>query len=56
MIDLAADKALRNYFIAHESEVETWFNVIAPRGSNLTSLRSDLTQLGLKNWPEVFGR
>jgi len=55
-IDLAADKALRNYFIAHESEVETWFNVIAPRGSNLKRLRSDLGRLASKNWTEVFGR
>ncbi len=53
-IDLAADKALRDYFIAHESQVETWFNVIAPRGANLKRLRSDLGRLAEKNWTEVF--
>ena len=55
-IDLAADKALRNYFLAHESEVETWFSVIAPRGSDLKRLWSDLGRLASKNWAEVFDR
>jgi hypothetical protein len=53
-IDLGADKALRDYFIAHEPQVETWFNVIAPQRSNLTRLRSDLAKLAEKNWTEVF--
>ena len=55
-IDLAADKALRDYFIAHESEIESWFNVIAPRGSTLKRLRSDLSRLAKKNWKEMFDK
>jgi len=55
-IDLAADKALRDYFIAHESEIESWFNVIAPRGGTLKRLRSDLSRLAKKNWKEMFDK
>jgi hypothetical protein len=36
-IDLAADEALRSYFAAHESDVETWYNVITPRGGTSQS-------------------
>jgi hypothetical protein len=53
-IDLAADKALRDYFIAHESEIESWFNVIAPPEHTLKQLQSDLARLAEKNWKEIF--
>lgn len=46
----AADDALRRYFSNHEAEVETWFNVIAPRNSDLAELQSDLRKLADKAW------
>ena len=44
-IDTEADRALRAYFTQYESEIETWFNVIAPDGGTLASLRADLGSL-----------
>ncbi|MCY4056067.1 MAG: hypothetical protein OXF67_09485 [Cyanobacteria bacterium MAG CAR4_bin_6] len=44
-IDTKADRVLRAYFTKYESRVETWFNVIAPDGGTLTSLRADLGSL-----------
>lgn len=49
-MDINADEALRNYFLAHEAEVETWFNVIAPRNGSLDTLQADLRQLSAKDW------
>ncbi len=54
-VDVAADAALRRYFSQHESEVEGWFNVIAPRGRNLRALRDDLHSLQTKPWKEILG-
>lgn len=55
-VDVCADEALRAYFSAHESEVETWFNVIAPSGRKLKGLIADLQCLAGKNWHEVSQR
>ena len=44
-IDTEADRALRAYFTQYKSKVETWFNVIAPDGGTLASLRADLGSL-----------
>jgi hypothetical protein len=52
-VDVDADEALRSYFGAHEAEVESWFNIIAPRGRNLKDLVADLQRLAKKNWQEV---
>jgi hypothetical protein len=49
-IDVAADEALRNYFAAHESEVENWFDVISPRNRSVNDLQSDLRKLAGKDW------
>lgn len=54
-VGVSADEALRNYFTAHEAEVETWFNVISPRDRELTQLQADLRALAAKNWQEVTG-
>jgi hypothetical protein len=45
-----ADEALRSYFLTHEAEVETWFNVIAPRHGSLDTLQADLRKLSAKDW------
>ena len=48
-----ADKALKSYFKSHEAQVESWFNVIAPRGGTLKQLRKDLVKLADKDWKRI---
>jgi hypothetical protein len=45
--------ALKRYFELHETEVESWFNVIAPRGGTLLQLREDVVKLAGKNWKRI---
>ncbi len=52
-IDLDADAALRKYFTAHETEVESWFNVISPRPGTISKLRSDVQKLARKKWKGI---
>lgn len=52
-IDIKADEALKRYFKTHESEVEGWFNVIAPRGGTLNQLQADLVKLASKDWGRI---
>jgi hypothetical protein len=52
-IDARADQALKRYFKLHEKEVESWFNVIAPRGGTLEQLRADLVKLAGKDWKRI---
>lgn len=52
-IGIAADEALRSYFSAHETVVEAWFNVIAPRDRNVKGLIADLRRLAGKDWRKV---
>jgi len=48
-----ADLALKRYFELHGPEVESWFNVIAPRGGTLRLLREDLLKLVAKDWKRI---
>jgi hypothetical protein len=48
-----ADLALKRYFKLHELEVESWFNVISPRGGTLRQLREDLVKLVGKDWKRI---
>lgn len=52
-VDVDADKALKRYFDLHEQEVESWFNVIAPRAGTIKQLRADLVKLVDKDWKEI---
>ncbi|MFN0132251.1 MAG: hypothetical protein ACKVW3_06940 [Phycisphaerales bacterium] len=52
-IDAKADQALKRYFELHEREVESWFNVIAPRGGTLNQLQADLVKLAAKDWKRI---
>ena len=52
-IDAKADQALKRYFELHEKEVESWFNVIAPRGGTLNQLQADLVKLAAKDWTRI---
>ena len=49
-VAIDADEALRNYFSAHEDEIETWFNVISPLNGTLETLQNDLRKLAAKSW------
>jgi len=49
-VSVGADEALRRYFAAHEREIETWFNVIAPADAELGELQDDLRKLAGKDW------
>jgi hypothetical protein len=53
-IDVAGDAALRKYFSHNEIEVETWFNVIAPKGCSLGKLREDIDKLRKKKWGDIL--
>jgi len=48
-----ADAALKRYFTLHEAEVESWFNVIAPRGATIQQLRDDVVKLAGKDWGRI---
>ncbi len=47
-IEAGADKALRAYFSEHEHDIESWYNVIAPRGQTITALREDLRRAQMR--------
>jgi len=51
-IAIEADEALRSYFATHESEVETWYNVITPRSDTIETLQADLRKLAAKHAQE----
>lgn len=53
-VDMAADRALREYFTEHEAEVESWFNVISPRTGSIAGLRDAVDSLRAKNWKEIL--
>lgn len=56
-IELAADMALKEYFESHESEIESWFNVIspAPPAGGIQVLRTELDRLRDKPWSRIRG-
>lgn len=49
----AAGRLLDRYFTQNLTKVESWFNVIAPRGQTLNVLRAELEALAAKNWGEI---
>jgi hypothetical protein len=53
LMDEAADAALQKYFKDHESEIESWFNVIAPKDGSINVLQRELTTLANKNWSAI---
>ena len=48
-IGLDADVALWNYFTVHSEEINSWYNVISPGGSNIGELRENLRNLADKS-------
>jgi hypothetical protein len=52
-IGLDADVALWNYFTTHSEEIDSWYNVISPDGSNIGKLRENLQKLADKSSGDV---
>jgi hypothetical protein len=48
-----ADRLLVEYFTEQAEKVQSWFNVIARAGGNLTALQHAMTVLRAKNWAEI---
>jgi len=48
-MDVAADESLRNFFQRHSSQIDTWFNIIAPKNMSITALKRDLGTLTSKS-------
>jgi len=48
-IQLSADLALRRYFAEHQTEVESWFNVISPNNGTIEGLKTDLHKMAQRN-------
>ncbi|MDE2859207.1 MAG: hypothetical protein OXN94_15285 [Chloroflexota bacterium] len=48
-MDVSADESLRKYFQRHSSQIDTWFNVIAPKSVSITALKRDLATLTSKS-------
>jgi hypothetical protein len=53
-IDVSADVVLRHYFTAHAKKIESWFNIIAPKGGCLKKLREELRILSGKEWRKIL--
>ena len=53
-MDHSADMALRRYFRANLSQIETWFNVISPVRAEITEFRQLLGLLASKNWEDIL--
>ena len=53
-IDVKADVVLRHYFAAHAKKIESWFNIITPKGRNLKKLQEELKTLNAKDWMKIL--
>jgi hypothetical protein len=49
----AADAALQSYFVSKIKAIEGWFNVIAPAGKQLATLRGESGILKNKKWEDI---
>lgn len=52
-IRVDADAALKRYFSDHETEVESWYNVIAPIKASIKMLREEIVKLAEKDWKRI---
>jgi hypothetical protein len=52
-MDVKADAVLRNYLAAHAKGVESWFNVITPKGRSLSRLQKELKILNGREWIKI---
>jgi len=54
-MEYEADQVLQAYFKDNEARIESWFNVITPRGRGVPMLQNELSMLRGKNWEKVHG-
>ena len=55
-MDIKADVVLRHYFAAHANEIESWFNIITPKGEGLKKLQEELRTLNGKDWTRILSK
>ena len=55
-MDYGSDKVLCRYFSDNLKRIESWFNVISPKGQSLGKMKRDLSVLTKKDWEDVYGR
>lgn len=55
-MDVKADIVLRRYFATHAGKIDTWFNVITPKGRDLKKLREELKTLNGKDWKAILSK
>lgn len=53
-MDLDAHNALCHYFSRNISDIEKWFNIIAPNNGTISTLKEELFILKNKNWKEIL--
>ena len=53
-IDLAADRAIQQFFAQTSHQAERWFNVISPASRSIAELKQELISLAGKNWREIL--
>ncbi len=53
-MDFEADAVLLKYFSDKLNKIESWFNIIATKGRNITELKSELIELRSKNWKRIL--
>ncbi len=54
-MDYESDKVLCRYFSDNLKRIESWFNVISPKGQSLGKMKRDLSVLASKDWEGVYG-
>jgi hypothetical protein len=55
-MDVKADVVLRHYFAAHAKQIESWFNIITPKGQSLKKLQNELKTLNGKDWTKILSK
>ena len=53
-MDFDADALLQNYFSNNLSIIESWFNIISPRGRDIIELKNEFFELRSKNWKKIL--
>ncbi len=54
-MDCESDTALCSYFTNNLHQIESWFNIISPKGLNLADMKRELSVLAGKNWEDIYG-
>jgi len=55
-MNFKADNLLSDYFRTHIKQIESWFNVISPKGRTLKELKDEINILKDKKWSDLYER